>query len=248
MRASRWPGRCSSSSCCTSRRRPTRRSPSWRCTPTSSAGTWPRSAPWLFTWGELGLIQICGKNAVNPEAILAACKAIAGHPGVVRLAGFRDQYGRDRALHAGDRGPAVRDLGPGCGRWSCCRAVDRRRASARHRQRPQPRHLLQDARPQRADLPASAGRPHPAGGRGRRCGRSPPHRPSDILAMVGWAFSLAMAGNFPALVLGIWWKRATTAGAICGIIAGFGSVPLLPGDDAVLPGCRRGLLRHDARC
>src|SRR5256886_16192370 len=47
-------------------------------------------------------------------------------------------------------------------------------------------------------------------------------RPSDILAMVGWAFSLAMAGNFPALVLGIWWKRATTTGAICGIIAGWG--------------------------
>ena len=40
--------------------------------------------------------------------------------------------------------------------------------------------------------------------------------------MVGWAFSLAMAGNFPALVMGIWWKRATTAGAICGMIAGFG--------------------------
>ena len=47
-------------------------------------------------------------------------------------------------------------------------------------------------------------------------------RPSDILAMVGWAFSLAMAGNFPALVLGIWWKRATATGAICGIIAGWG--------------------------
>jgi cation/acetate symporter len=40
--------------------------------------------------------------------------------------------------------------------------------------------------------------------------------------MVGWAFSLAMAGNFPALVLGIWWKRTTTTAAICGIIAGFG--------------------------
>jgi cation/acetate symporter len=35
-------------------------------------------------------------------------------------------------------------------------------------------------------------------------------RPGDILAMVGWAFSLAMAGNFPALVMGIWWKRCTT--------------------------------------
>ena len=47
-------------------------------------------------------------------------------------------------------------------------------------------------------------------------------RPSDILAMVGWAFSLAMAGNFPAIIMGIWWKRTTTAGAICGIIAGLG--------------------------
>ena len=48
-------------------------------------------------------------------------------------------------------------------------------------------------------------------------------KPADILAMVGWAFSLAMAGNFPALVMGVWWKRATTAtGAVCGIIAGFG--------------------------
>ncbi|HEV2919034.1 MAG TPA: hypothetical protein VG673_07305, partial [Actinomycetota bacterium] len=47
-------------------------------------------------------------------------------------------------------------------------------------------------------------------------------RPSDILAMVGWAFSLAMAGNFPALVLGVWWKRTTTAGAIAGIAAGWG--------------------------
>ena len=40
--------------------------------------------------------------------------------------------------------------------------------------------------------------------------------------MVGWAFSLAMAGNFPALIMGVWWKRTTTAGAIAGIIAGFG--------------------------
>jgi cation/acetate symporter len=47
-------------------------------------------------------------------------------------------------------------------------------------------------------------------------------RPGDILAMVGWAFSLAMAGNFPALVMGIWWKRTTTTAAVCGIIAGFG--------------------------
>ncbi|TKT79290.1 sodium:solute symporter family protein [Aquamicrobium sp. LC103] len=47
-------------------------------------------------------------------------------------------------------------------------------------------------------------------------------RPADILSMVAWAFSLAAAGLFPALVLGVWWKRTTSAGAICGMIAGFG--------------------------
>ncbi len=47
-------------------------------------------------------------------------------------------------------------------------------------------------------------------------------RPADIVAMVAWAFSLAAAGLFPALVLGIWWKRCTKQGAIAGIIAGFG--------------------------
>ena len=47
-------------------------------------------------------------------------------------------------------------------------------------------------------------------------------RPADILAMVAWAFSLAAAGLFPALVLGVWWKRTSTVGAIAGIITGFG--------------------------
>jgi cation/acetate symporter len=47
-------------------------------------------------------------------------------------------------------------------------------------------------------------------------------KPGDILSMVAWAFSLAAAGIFPALVMGIWWKRATTAGAIAGMILGFG--------------------------
>src|SRR6187401_1956436 len=44
--------------------------------------------PWLFNWGELGLIQICGKNAANLQAVLDACKAIAGHPGVLRFQDF----------------------------------------------------------------------------------------------------------------------------------------------------------------
>ena len=48
------------------------------------------------------------------------------------------------------------------------------------------------------------------------------YRPANIVAMVAWAFSLAAGGLFPALVLGIWWKRTTSAGAIAGMAAGFG--------------------------
>jgi cation/acetate symporter len=40
--------------------------------------------------------------------------------------------------------------------------------------------------------------------------------------MVAWAFSLAAAGLFAPLVLGIWWKRTTSTGAILGMISGFG--------------------------
>jgi len=46
-------------------------------------------------------------------------------------------------------------------------------------------------------------------------------RPSGIIQMVAWAFSLAAAGLFAPLVLGIWWKRTTKIGAISGMMSGF---------------------------
>ncbi len=63
-------------------------------------------------------------------------------------------------------------------------------------------------------------------------------KPGDILAMVGWAFSLAMAGNFPALVMGVWWKRTTAAGAICGHDRRVRALPVLPRLHPVLPRLR----------
>jgi cation/acetate symporter len=46
---------------------------------------------------------------------------------------------------------------------------------------------------------------------------------ADILFLVSAAFSFAAAGFFPALVLGIFWKRATKWGAVAGMLAGFGT-------------------------
>jgi cation/acetate symporter len=47
-------------------------------------------------------------------------------------------------------------------------------------------------------------------------------KPSTILAMVAWAFSIAASGLFPALVMGVWWKRTSSAGAVAGMAVGFG--------------------------
>ena len=45
-------------------------------------------------------------------------------------------------------------------------------------------------------------------------------KPATILSMVAWAFSIAGSAFFPALVLGIFWKRANRQGAIAGMVAG----------------------------
>jgi len=178
--------------------------------------------PWLFTWGELGLIQICGKNATSVADVVAACKAIAGHPGVVRLQDFVINtdvivlstpeiaglpYVISGLVAAGGLAAALSTadglllaIANALSHDIYYKMLDPNAPAIRRLT--VARVLLFFVALIAAALAAS--------------------KPADILAMVGWAFSLAMAGNFPALVLGIWWKRCTTTGAICGMIAGFG--------------------------
>jgi len=47
-------------------------------------------------------------------------------------------------------------------------------------------------------------------------------KPGNILFLVGAAFSMAASVFFPALVLGVFWKRANKWGAIAGMIGGLG--------------------------
>src|SRR6187455_128369 len=178
--------------------------------------------PWLFQWGELGLIQICGKNATSIDAIVAACKAIAGHPGVVRLQDFVINtdvivlstpeiaglpYVISGLVAAGGLAAALSTadglllaIANALSHDVYYKMLDPNAPTIRRLT--VARLLLFFVAVAAASLAAT--------------------RPSDILAMVGWAFSLAMAGNFPALVLGIWWKRTTTTAAILGMFAGWG--------------------------
>lgn len=178
--------------------------------------------PWMFTWGELGLIQICGKNAASIDAIVAACKAIAGHPGVVRLQDFVINtdvivlstpeiaglpYVISGLVAAGGLAAALSTadglllaIANALSHDVYYKMID---PSAPTVRRLLVARILLLVVAVAAAYTAST-------------------RPGDILAMVGWAFSLAMAGNFPALVMGVWWKRTTAAGAVWGMIAGFG--------------------------
>jgi cation/acetate symporter len=178
--------------------------------------------PWMFQWGELGLVQICGKNAASIDAIVAACKAIAGHPGVVRLQDFVINtdvivlstpeiaglpYVISGLVAAGGLAAALSTadglllaIANALSHDVYYKMVDPNAPTAR-------RLIIARILLLIVAVVAAA---------------TAATKPGDILAMVGWAFSLAMAGNFPALVMGVWWKRTTATGAICGMIAGFG--------------------------
>ena len=178
--------------------------------------------PWLFNWGELGLIQVCGKNAANLDAVIAACKAIAGHPGVVRLQDFVINtdvivlstpeiaglpYVISGLVAAGGLAAALSTadglllaIANALSHDVYYKMIDPNAPTAR-------RLIVARVLLLIVAVVAAA---------------TAATKPADILAMVGWAFSLAMAGNFPALVIGRWRKRPTSAGAIAGIIAGFG--------------------------
>jgi cation/acetate symporter len=45
------------------------------------------------------------------------------------------------------------------------------------------------------------------------------YRLAIIVELVAWAFSLAGASFFPALVMGIWWTRTNRTGAVAGMVA-----------------------------
>jgi len=178
--------------------------------------------PWLFTWGELGLISICGKPAASADAVVAACQAVAGHGGVVRLQDFvinTDVIVLSTPEIAG-LPYVISGLVAAGGLAAALSTADGL--------------LLAIANALSHDIYYKMIDPNAPTMRRLTVARvllffvavgaaaTAATKPSDILAMVGWAFSLAMAGNFPALVMGVWWKRTTPMGAIAGMIAGFG--------------------------
>jgi cation/acetate symporter len=176
---------------------------------------------WVYTWGKLGLVTICGKAAASVDVVKASCSAIAGHGGIVRFQDFGINpdvvvistpeiaglpYVITGLVAAGGLAAALSTadglllaIANALSHDVYFKMINKDAPPA---QRMVVSRILLFFVALLAAYVAST-------------------RPSDILAMVAWAFSLAAAGLFPALVLGIWWKRANTQGAVAGILAGF---------------------------
>jgi cation/acetate symporter len=176
---------------------------------------------WVFNWGSIGLVDICGKAAASLDAVRASCGAIPGHAGLVRwqdfgintdvvvlstpeiaglpyvIAGLVAAGGLAAALSTADG--LLLAIANALSHDIYYNIIDPEAPTAR-------RLVVSRVLLVMVALLAAW---------------TASQRPADILSMVAWAFSLAAAGLFPALVLGVWWKRCTSQGAFWGMLAGF---------------------------
>jgi cation/acetate symporter len=176
---------------------------------------------WVYTYGQLGLMSVCGQAAVDPAAVTAACGAIADQGGLLRaqdlsinadviviatpeiaglpyvIAGLVAAGGLAAALSTADG--LLLAIANALSHDVYYKMVD---PDAPARRRLVVARVLLVVVALAAAATAST-------------------RPAGILAMVAWAFSLAAGGLFPALVLGVWSKRMNGAGAVAGIAVGF---------------------------
>ena len=174
---------------------------------------------WIFTYGKIGLVKICGKDAIDTASVLAACAGkatqlrwqdlnintdvivlstpeIAGMPYVI--AGLVAAGGLAAAMSTADG--LLLAIANALSHDIYYKLLDPNAPTGRRLA--VSRALLVVVAVAAAYVAST--------------------KPADILSMVAWAFSLAAAGIFPALVLGVWWKRGNTAGCIVGMILGFG--------------------------
>jgi len=182
---------------------------------------------WIFTYGNLGLVKICGVNAASPEAIFAACQGLKNAAGAAApetmlrfaqfsivpdtivlatpeiaglpyvIAGLVAAGGLAAALSTADG--LLLAIANALSHDVYYEMIDHRASTARR---------LLVARILLVVVALTGA-------------YTAIVLPQSILIFVSWAFSVAASGLFAALVLGVWWKRCNGPGAIAGMIAGF---------------------------
>lgn len=173
---------------------------------------------WIFIYGKLGLVEVCGRAATDTAAIAKACAELPDASPVLRLQDITlspdmillalpDIAGLDHAVlgaiaAAGLAVALVTAHGP---LSAIVRALGFDGGAT-----------PSDARPRASRLVAYG----VAGVTLIAAAFAALTRPATILDVATWALTLAAAGLFPALFAALWWKRANAIGAAAGMAIG----------------------------
>jgi cation/acetate symporter len=175
---------------------------------------------WVFAFGQRGLVQLCGVPATSVDAALGACSARPGFTGNLDPAML--SIGSDAIVLAGPSifglpfvATALVAVGALAATIAAAKAIAFALASA----------IGHDIYSGVVDPHASAGRQLimtrlatvVATGFAAWFASEAGHSAFGIAPA---AIALSAAGLFPALILGVWWKRANATGAVAGIAAG----------------------------
>jgi cation/acetate symporter len=182
---------------------------------------------WIFTFGAMGLVQVCGVAATSVDAITTACGAMPGFDGTVTASDL--VLGTDGLALAA---PAIFDLPY---TFSALLAVGGLAATIAAANA----IVFAVASALGHDLYSGVVNPRASAGRHLIITRLAivltvlagawlaARHTDDVFHLALASLSLSAGGLFPALILAVWWKRANAIGIVAGIVAGFAVTALL---------------------
>ena len=173
---------------------------------------------WMFAYGKLGLVEICGHPATSAAAVAGACAALPDASTVLRL---QDLTLRPDMIALAT--PEIAGLDPATLGVLAAAALAAALVTADGPLATIVGAIGRDAR-------AGHGAPPPPGSSASFAiaavavlvaDLAAVTRPAGLLTLATWAFTLAAAGLLPALLAGLWWRRANAYGAGAAMAAGF---------------------------
>jgi len=172
---------------------------------------------WIFTYGKLGLVEICGRAATDAAAVTAACAEVPDASGVLRLQDLTLQPDMI-ALAA----PEITGLGHAMFGLLAAAALAAALVTSDGPLLAIAAAFGWDARAARGGAAARFAPYAIAVAAVVGAGFAAATRPAGIVTVATWAFTLAACGLFPALVAGLWWRRASAPAAVVAMGAGLG--------------------------
>lgn len=174
---------------------------------------------WIFSLGKSGLVQICGHDAVNADAVVAACSKVSGQHGVLRLQDFAiapDAISVSAADIAELASAFTYAMLAGallaCGAGAVALLGVMVSACGGRSGQPVDRDAVQSwpARPVAVAMLATL-----AAAAAAITG------PGDLVTLFSWGISLLAAGLFPAMLAALFWRRANPWAVLAAMAAGF---------------------------